>query len=280
MNRTMITATNTLGQLQKQMDVISSNMANVDTTGYKRQQASFTDLLVQQFNNQPSAKSEIGRLTPNGIRQGTGAKLGQIQTIMTQGSIKTSDRSLDTAFTEEGQLYRVLVQDGENSEIQYTRDGALYLSPISANETLLVTSSGNSVLDENNNPIYINGQAKDYKINENGSLIVEMVNGGQQIVNLGVTQVNKPQFLEQKGSNLYGLPTNIDTLNVGAGDVLNDLNGVLRDQISIQQNALEQSNVELSTEMTDLITVQRSYQFQSRSINLADQMMGLINGIR
>jgi flagellar basal-body rod protein FlgG len=280
MNRTMITATNTLGQLQKHLDVVSSNIANVDTVGYKRKQATFTDLLVQQFNNQPSTESEVGRRTPNGIRQGTGAKLGQVQTVMLQGSLKSTDRPLDTAFTKEGQLYRVLVQNDGNSEIQYTRDGAFYLSPISSNETMLVTSDGNSILDENNNPINLTGQAKSYSITENGSLVVDMVNGEQQTINLGVTLVNKPQFLESKGNNLLGLPADFDTLNVGEGDVWTHLNGALRNQISTQQGVLEQSNVELSNEMTDLIAVQRSYQFQSRSINLADQMMGLINGIR
>ena len=280
MNRTMITATNTLGQLQKHLDVVSSNIANVDTVGYKRKQATFADLLVQQFNNQPSTESEMGRRTPNGIRQGTGAKLGQVQTVMAQGSLKSTARPLDTAFTKAGQLYRVLVQNDGNSEIQYTRDGAFYLSPISSNETMLVTSDGNSILDENNNPINLTGQAKSYSITENGSLVVEMDNGEQQTINLGVTLVNKPQFLESKGNNRLGLPANFDTLNVGEGDVWTNLNGALRNQISTQQGMLEQSNVELSNEMTDLIAVQRSYQFQSRSINLADQMMGLINGIR
>ena len=90
MSRTMLTASNTLGQLQKQMDVISHNIANVDTTGYKKQNATFTDLLVQQLNNQPDTASEIGRLTPNGIRQGSGAKLAQIMTVMTQGGIKVN----------------------------------------------------------------------------------------------------------------------------------------------------------------------------------------------
>ena len=134
---------------------------------------------------------------------------------------------------------------------------------------------GNSILDENNNPININGQAKGYSITENGSLVVEMTDGEQQTINLGVTLVNKPQFLVSKGDNLLGLPDNLGTLNVVEGDVLTNLEGVLRNQISIKQGALEQSNVDLSKEMTDLITVQRSYQFQSRSINLADQMMGL-----
>ena len=280
MNRTMITATNTLGQLQKNLDVISSNMANVDTTGYKRKQATFTDLLVQQFNNQRSTDHEIGRLTPNGIRQGNGAKLGSIQAVMAQGSLKTTNRPLDTAFTKEAQVYRVLVQKGGNTDVQYTRDGAFYLSPVSPNQTMLVTSDGNPILDENNNPININGQAKGYSVTENGSLVVEMVNGEVQTINLGVTFVNKPQFLENKGGNLLGLPSNFDTLNVDEGEVVTNLDGVLRNEISIAQGVLEQSNVDLSKEMTDLITVQRSYQFQSRSINLADQMMGLINGIR
>ena len=92
--------------------------------------------------------------------------------------------------------------------------------------------------------------------------------------------MNKPQFLENKGNNLLGLPDNLDTLNVAEADVLTNLDGMARNEISIKQGALEQSNVDLSKEMTDLIAVQRSYQFQSRSINMADQMMGLINGIR
>jgi flagellar basal-body rod protein FlgG len=276
MNRTMLTATNTLTQLQKQMDVIGHNMANVDTTGFKRREATFTDLLVQQLDNQGDTNNEIGRLTPNGIRQGSGAKLGQIQMVLTQGSLKTTNRDLDTAFTKEGLFYRVRVQNQDGSyDTQYTRDGAFYLSPLSATENMLVTSDGHPVLNDNDEPITINGQAKEYQMTENGALIVPMENGGQQTHNLGVTLVNKPQFLEQKGNNRLDLPENV----VGE-NVLTDLNGALRNQISIQQGALEQSNVELSKEMTDLINVQCSYQFQSRSINLADQMMGLINGIR
>lgn len=276
MNRTMLTATNTLNQLQKQMDVIGNNIANVDTTGFKRREATFTDLLVQQLDNQGDTTNEIGRLTPNGIRQGSGARLGQIQMALTQGSIKITNRDLDTAFTNEGLFYRVRVQNQDGSyDTQYTRDGAFYLSPLSATENMLVTSDGHPVLNENNEPITMSGQAKGYQITENGILMVSLENGGQQTSNLGVTLVNKPQFLEQKGNNRLGLPENV----VGE-NVVTDLTGAARNQISIQQGALEQSNVELSKEMTDLINVQRSYQFQSRSINLADQMMGLINGIR
>jgi flagellar basal-body rod protein FlgG len=280
MSRTMLTATNTLSQLQKQMDVVSHNIANVDTTGYKKQSATFTDLLVQQFQNQPDVASEIGRLTPNGIRQGSGAKLAQIMTVMTQGGLKSTERELDAAFTKEGQVFRISVQTETGMDVQYTRDGSFYLTPVSTNELMLVTSNGNPVLDENNDLIVINGQAKEYKIDPNGSMIVSMANGNMQSFNLGVSLVNKPQFLELKGNNLLGLPENIADLNVGIDEIITELNGQDRDQISIEQGSLEQSNVDLSKEMTDLIQVQRSYQFQTRSINMADQMMGLINGIR
>jgi len=275
MNRTMITATNTLGQLQKQLDVISNNIANVETTGFKRREATFTDLLVQQFNNLANEDTGAPRLTPAGIRQGTGAKLGQIQMVLTQGTIKATDRPLDTAFTKPGLFYRIQVQTNDGYETQYTRDGAFYLSPLSDNETMLVTNSGKPVLDENNDPVIIAGQASDYTITETGTLVVNMADGSQKSVNLGVSQVNKPQFLEQKGDNLLGLPADVE-----AEGVFTELNGGLRNQISIRSGALELSNVDLSKEMTDLMTAQRSYQFQARSINMADQMMGLINGIR
>lgn len=275
MNRTMITASNTLTQLQKQMDLISNNMANVDTTGYKKQNGTFTDMLFQQFNNQKDETQEVNRLTPNGIRQGVGAKLAQTQLVMTQGSIQASDRVLDTALTKEGQLYRVLVQDGGTTEVRYTRDGAMYLSPVSDNENMLVTKEGHAILDENNNPILLNNNVKDYIFSSTGTLTVQFNNGGQETINLGISYANNPQSLEKTGDNLYRLSDMADE-----NEAIMDLNGARRSEIAMKQNALEQSNVDISKEMVNLIATQRSYQFQSRSIFLADQMMGLVNGIR
>lgn len=280
MNRTMITATNTLSQLQKQMDIIANNMANVDTNGYKKREATFTDLMVQQFDNQRNLQAEVNRLTPNGIRQGTGARLSQTQIDMTQGTVKQTERPLDTAFTKQGQMYKVLVQTEAGNSIQYTRNGAFYLSPIGENELALVTQDGHSITDENDNPIYINGEPKDYVIDSNGALTVTMTDGTVQSFNLGVVQVNKPQFLESKGNNLFGLPANFAQLNVGLEEILTDLVGPLRTEIGIQQGALESSNVDMAKEMTELMNAQRAYQFQSRSVSIADQMMGLVNGIR
>lgn len=134
MNRTMITATNTLAQLQKQMDSISHNVANVDTNGYKRRETTFNDLVVQEFHNQPQEQLEQNRLTRYNIRQGTGAKIAQYQLVLAQGALKTTDRGLDTAFAKEGQFYTVLAQGEDGtSNVRYTRDGAFYLSPVSEN---------------------------------------------------------------------------------------------------------------------------------------------------
>ena len=282
MNRTMITATNTLSQLQKQMDMISHNLANIDTAGYKRREASFTDLLVQEYRNQPNnALEPQDRMTPFNIRQGTGARLGQIQLTLSQGSLKSTGRELDTAFTAEGQFYRVMVQNEDGSSaMRLTRNGALYLSPLSDNESMLVNSDGHAILDENNQPITITGNVKNFNINDTGLLTAKMYDGTSQEVNIGVILINKPQFLEQKGANLLGLPDNLAELGVTEEEVMTNLTGPLRNQIAIQQGVLEQSNVDMSKEMTDLINVQRSYQFHSKSITLADQMLGLVNGIR
>lgn len=280
MNRTMITATNTLSQLQKQMDIASHNLSNVSTTGYKRRETSFSEMLVQQFNNHPNESPVINRMTPAGIRQGVGAKLGQSQMVADLGSLNTTNRPLDFALTTEGQYFRVLQQTENGASLRFTRDGAFYLTPTGQNENMLVTSEGHAVLDQNNNPIIISGDASNYKLLNNGRLQVQLNNGGSQEIDLGISLVRKPQFLEQVGGNLLGLPNDMAALNVTAADIYTDLNGQMSNGIALSQGMLEQSNVDMGKEMTDIMNIQRSYQFQSRSISMADQMMGLINGIR
>ncbi|WP_342671019.1 flagellar hook-basal body protein [Peribacillus loiseleuriae] len=278
----MITSTNTLSQLQLKLDTISSNIANVDTTGYKRKEANFTDLLVQQFNNQTQASREIGRLTPNGIRQGTGAKLGQSQLILTQGSLKMTSRSLDAALTKPDLFFSVRVSDESGENIRYTRDGAFFMTPVNGNthQLMLVTNDGNSVLDEFNRPIVVNGNVTDISMSGNGQIKIETSDRGTQTFELGIVSVKKPQFMEQLGGNLLALPANLNQMNVNAEDILTSLTGGLRGEISMTQGALENSNVDLSKEMSNLIMVQRQYQFQSRAITMADQMQGLVNSIR
>ncbi|WP_307272744.1 flagellar basal body rod C-terminal domain-containing protein [Peribacillus sp. V2I11] len=103
---------------------------------------------------------------------------------------------------------------------------------------------------------------------------------GEKSFGLGIVSVKKPQFLERLGGNLPGLPKNFNALGVTEDDIMTSLTGDSRNQAAVRQGTLEASNVDLSKEMTDLINVQRSYQFQSRTVTMADQMSGLVNGIR
>lgn len=275
----MITATNTMSQLQKQLDQIGHNMANIDTQSYKRTETSFSELVRQQFNNQPNGAEEIAEQRFGrelGIRQGTGAMLNS-SLVFTQGNMKQTSRELDIAFTLPNQFLQIDV----NGEINYTRDGALYLSPTNdgTNQLLLTTSDGSPVLDENQNPIRFNDDFQKIVISNDGT--ISTVQNDQteapQEFQLGVVQVDRPQMLIQNGNNRYGLK---DLGGIPLNEVLTFLEGELRGDVAMEQGALEMSNVDLSKEMTDLLISQRSYQMNAKSVTLGDQMLGLINGVR
>ncbi|MGN1401178.1 MAG: flagellar hook-basal body protein [Bacillus sp. (in: firmicutes)] len=276
MNRMLITATNTMSQLQKKIDVIGSNLGNAETTGYKAKESYFNDLLYQHFNNQPRADKERGRLTANGIQMGVGAQLGLLKVNTSQGSFKETGRDLDVALTKRDLFFKVSV-DGE---VQYTRDGAFYLSPGLDGGYRLVTSSGHFILDENNEPISFHEDVQTITFGDRGTVSATLSSGVSQPFELGIVSVQNPQYMEQKSANVYGIADALPGVNVEADDVLTALDGALRQNISIRQGALEASNVDMAKEMTDLITVQRQYQMQSRSVTIADQMQGLINGVR
>ena len=279
MNRMMITASNTMGQLQKKLDTVSHNLANSETTGYKSKQAYFSDFLVQEINNQERTEKEKGRLTPNGIRVGTGAIMSQSQLNTGLGTIKKTDRDLDVALNKENLYFTVSVQNGANRETRFTRDGAFYLSPV-GDQLQLVTSEGYPILNVNNEAILIGSDMKELTFASDGEIRVTYENNGTETIDLGIISVEKPQFLENVSDNTFTLPNNMAQLGVTENEIYTPLTGALRNQVSLTQGALEQSNVDVSTEMTELIQVQRQYQFQSRAVSMADQMMGLVNGIR
>jgi flagellar basal-body rod protein FlgG len=276
MLRSMITATNTMGQLQKQLDTIGSNLANIDTQGYKRTETTFTELVRQQINNQTDEREDTERIGALGIRQGTGAKLGS-SLVFTQGGLKQTGRALDLAFTDPKQFLQIDV-DGET---QFTRDGALYLSEATdgTDRLMLTTAEGRPVLDENQNRIIFDDSFKELVISKDGTITAVPKSDGDlpQVVGLGIVQIDRPQLLVQNGNNRYGIK---DLGNNPITDVLTYLEGALRGEVSLQQGALETSNVDLTKEMTDLLISQRSYQMNAKSISMGDQMMGLINGVR
>ncbi|MBD8025443.1 flagellar hook-basal body protein [Ureibacillus sp. Re31] len=279
MLRTMITATNTLGQLQSQIDTISNNISNSNTAGYKANEATFSELLYQQFNNEEMDRTV--RNSPVGIRYGVGAYIGQIQTNFSQGSLQKTNRDLDLAFTKEKQYFNILMPNGEDGQrLVYSRQGDFYVSPVENGQVMLVNGDGYPVADSSGNAIYFPDNVTNFNLSSDGTLRVNLSDGETLNVELGITELHTPQLLEHVSGTYIALPANFGELGYNEEDVLTNLQGGARVEVGITNGALESSNVDLSTEMTNLINAQRNYQFNSRAVSIADQMLGLINGIR
>lgn len=279
MLRTMYTARNTLNQVQHQLDTISNNIANVNTVGFKAKEARFSELLYQQFQN--SEKENVNRLTPEGIRYGVGAKVGQIKTNQSVGSLQTTDRDLDFALINERQYFNVLMPNGENdSKIVYSRQGDFYVTPVNGGEVMLVNNEGYPVADASGNPIIFHDNVEKFSLNDQGTFVVQYAGGEQETFNLGITEIHLPQMMENVSGSYISLPDNFQQLGYSKDDLLTNLEGIGRESIGLVSGKLELSNVDLSKEMTNLIQAQRSYQFNARAVTIADQMLGLINGIR
>ncbi|GAE31319.1 flagellar hook-basal body protein [Halalkalibacter hemicellulosilyticus] len=279
MNTSMIAGAVTMGQLQKKIDTISNNVANVNTNGFKRREATFSDLLFQQVYNQTNLQMEGGRLTPDGIRVGSGARLAQTALRLEQGSLLTTERELDFALTERDLFFQIeTVVGGEVTE-QLTRDGAFYLTESVDNpgEWSIVTSDGSFVLSATGERLNVPENFQSLELAGNGMLVATLEDGTQQdIGQIGLTRVLKPQLLTATGDNRYVVP-NLDELGFDEADVIEA--AAITPQL-VQQGVLEGSNVDLSNEMNELIQAQRHFQFNGQSISIADDMAGLINGIR
>lgn len=278
MIRTMITATNTMSQLQKNLDLIGNNLANANTHGYKAKHASFQELLYDQYRNDKADRAP--RQSPLGIRYGTGAKIAQTQMNWKVGSLQQTERQLDFALTTPKQHFNVLMPTEGGQEVVYTRQGSFYISPIDNGQLMLVNDDGNPIADVNGNPIVFNENVRSYAVQSGGTLQVTNEDGTINNFELGITSIERPNLMEHISGTYIGLPRNMADLGVAEADVLTNLQGANRAVIGLQNGVLENSNVNYEKEMTDLINVQRNYQFNARSVTLADQMLGLINGIR
>jgi flagellar basal-body rod protein FlgG len=255
MNTSLYIATSGLNAYQKKLDTISNNMANAETVGFKRREASFEENLAVSIENQKSAGNEIGRLTPNGIRIGSGVHTSSSQLVLDQGSAKATNNPLDIMITGSGFFQ---VGQGDGAEVFYTRNGAFQQSPTGDGTYRLVNADGRFLLDETGSPVEIpNGV--EFAVSGNG-----MVSASNQ--QIAIVDFVNPQKLLGEGGNVY-------RFTGGADEVLANATS------TIQQGYLEASNVDLSKEITDMITTQRGFQFNSRSISFADQMMGIANGI-
>lgn len=281
MIRTMHTATNTLGQLQQHLDTIGNNVANVDTHGYKSQKASFREMLYQQHYNDKLDRAP--RESALGIRYGVGAKLGHVKTNEATGPLQVTDRSLDFALKNPRHYFVIRhesMKAGDpltRTEDVYTRKGNFYLSPNGNNTLTIVDEEGRSVLDENGNDMIVRDGVQEMKLSSDGELLVTYNDGTADTLRFGVYEIDRPDFLRRLPSGNLGLPENLAELGVLPDEILRP---VEQGDLQIQQGALERSNVRLEEELTDLISTQRLYQMNARTVTLADQMLGIVNNIR
>ncbi|WP_053360843.1 flagellar hook-basal body protein [Bacillus sp. FJAT-27251] len=272
-------AATTMRELQKKVDTIANNISNVNTTGYKRREASFSDTLVHSIERQAGPQHELGRNTPLGLRVGSGAKMAQTILRSEQGSVLKTDRPLDFMIEGSSGFFRVDAGGG----VQYTRDGSFQLQPVlNSGQVRLTTSSGNSVLGNNNLPIIFDGDYDTIKADANGTIQVTFKDSAKPAAEfqLSVARVNRPGILEKTGSNLFQLPGDeAEQIASGTLQVINLAQGN-DGSITVKQGALEASNVDMGEEMTELVATQRLIQSQGRAISFGDDMMGLVNTIR
>ncbi|HEC01052.1 MAG: flagellar basal-body rod protein FlgG [Emcibacter sp.] len=256
-----IAATGMIAQ-QLNVEVIANNIANMNTTGFKRQRAEFQDLLYQNIERIGSNSSDTGTVTPSGIQVGVGVKTGGVYRITEQGSVVGTENDLDVAINGNG-YYRITLPTGDNA---YTRAGAFQLGPTGQ----IVTLEGYTV----GPGLTIPQGAVDIAINPEGEVLVTL-QGQINPTNVGrlelVTFPN-PAGLEATGNNQF-----LETPASGAANV-----GVPNTPGfgALLQGFLENSNVNSVSEITSLITAQRAYEMNSKVISTADEMMSVTSNLR
>ena len=246
-------ATGMLAQ-QLNVEVIANNIANLNTTGFKRQRAEFQDLLYQNIQEVGTSTSTTGTIQATGIQVGTGVETSAVYRIMEQGGITITDNPLDLAIDGRG-YFAVELPSGETS---YTRAGAFQLSP----DGDIVTADGYIVQPG----VTIPPDATSITINGEGEVSVT-IDGQVDAVQVG--QLDLATFpngagLEAIGQNLFLETTSSGTPTVGTAGSLGF--GLIR------QGSLENANVNVVQEITSLITAQRAYEMNSQVIETADEM--------
>jgi flagellar basal-body rod protein FlgG len=257
-----IAATGMLSQ-QINVEVIANNIANLNTTGFKRNRAEFQDLLYQARGmNVGAQSSQEGTIVPTGIMLGSGVRPAGVYRVNAQGSLIGTENPLDLAVQGKGYLVVAL----PNGETGYTRSGSLQLSP--AGE--IVTSTGYRIQPGFNVP----ANAKQINVNAQG-LVQATVDGQVAPVDLGRLQL--ASFPNDAGLQALGGNVYIETPASGA--VVLGLAGE-PGYGTIQQGFLEASNVDVVSELTTLITAQRAYEMNSKVIQASDEMLKVMNQIR
>lgn len=258
MNQALWIAKTGLDAQQTRMSVVSNNLANANTVGFKRDRASFEDLLYQQVR-QPGGSSSQETQLPTGLQTGTGVRVVATSKQFAQGNMQQTGNALDIAVNGRG-FFEVLLPDGSPA---YTRDGSFQVNA----QGELVTNSGYPLQPG----MQIPEGAQSITIGNDGTVTVQIAGqpAPQQVGSITLTDFINPAGLQAKGENLY-----LET--AASGPAQNGSPG-LSGLGTLQQGALESSNVNVVEELVSMIETQRAYEMNAKAISTADAMLGFLN---
>lgn len=276
MMRSLWTAASGMRAQQVNVDTIANNVANINTIGYKSQQASFKSLLYQ--NLQSKSTNNAGEEKPVAAEVGLGSRVAAITSTFTNGNLQATEDPFSMALEGDG-FFQIRTAGGE---LQYTRDGGFIISP-SAQGNMLCTTDGNAVLDAYGNQIILpNTQvATNLVVNEDGTIAFPDATGNPAIltdangrqVRFGIYQFNNPAGLAKEGSNNF-------SVTVASGAAVAENGNATVQQTKVHQYYTEASNVDVAEEMVNLIVAQRAYEMNSKAIQTSDEMMQQANNLR
>ena len=246
---------------QTHLDVVANDLANVNTSGFKKIRADFQDL-IYQINREPGAPVEPDSMIPTGIQVGLGTKVVGTTRMFGQGSLQTTDNPTDVAIAGEG-FYQVTLPDGT---IAYTRDSNW---KIDANGQI-VTHDG-YLLEP---AVVVPDDATDFSVSPTGAITVRIVGAvdPEEIGQIELARFINPAGLKAMGKNLF-----IETAASGEAMV-----GTPGDEGygTLEQRSIEMSNVQVVEEMVEMIVAQRAYEANSKTIATADELLRIANNLR
>lgn len=246
-----------LNAQQSRIQVISNNLANVNTTGFKRDRANFESLLYQVRRPAGAQTSEATTQTAP-VTLGTGVRMVSTDKMYTQGNLTTTDNALDVAINGDG-FFQVLMPDGR---IGYTRNGTFSQNA----DGVLTTATGYVIQPE----IQIPAGASSINVSRDGIVSVTMPDAvaPEEVGQLTLARFTNPRGLEPVGETMV-----VETAASGAPTVEAPLENGMG---GLEQGALETSNVNVVQELVDMIEAQRAYEINSRSISASDEMMSYL----
>lgn len=261
MLKALRTAASGMAAQQLNVDVIANNLANVNTTGYKKSKAEFQDVLYQNYR-QAGTTSAVGNLVPTGLSVGYGVRVASTVRQYSMGDFQFSGNPLDVAINGSG-FFEVQMPDGTSA---YTRDGSFKLSA----DGEIVTSDGYFILPN----FTIPEDATSVSIGTDGTIEV-MEFGQDEPTNVG--QIELTRFINPAGLTAIG--RNLLVQTAASGDPMSDIPGE-SGMGTLDQGYLEMSNVQVVDEMVNMIIAQRAYEMNSKAIQTADDMAALANNLK